>query len=106
MNSLKIFKVSVENVGEAFNTNGYFEYIDLWSSPFTWGGTSVPGEGELVVIQESQTIYFDAKTPILAGVLILGGSLIFDDNQDVSLDAEYIVITDGGMLQIGQLVSK
>ena len=96
-----LVKVSVENVGEAINTNAYFEYIDLWSSPFTWGGTSVPGEGELVVIQESQTIYFDAKTPILAGVLILGGSLIFDDMQDVSLQAQYIIITSNGKLQIG-----
>ena len=78
-----------------------FQYIDLWSSVFTWGGTSVPSEGDLVVIQGSQTIYFDAQTPVLAGVIILGGSLIFDDMQDVSLQAQYIIIAANGTLQIG-----
>ena len=27
--------------------------------------------------------------------------MIFDDNQDVSLNAEYILVTDGGRIQIG-----
>ena len=31
----------------------------------------------------------------------MGGSLIFDDNQDVELQAEYIIITGGGKLVIG-----
>ena len=38
---------------------------------------------------------------MLAGLLILGGSLIFDDNQDVSLSAGYIIIAAGGKLQVG-----
>jgi hypothetical protein len=29
---------------------------------------------------------------------------IFDDNQDVSLNVEYIIITDGGLLQIGMFI--
>ena len=73
----------------------------MWSSVFTWGGTSVPAEGDLVVIQESQTIYFDTQTPVLAGIIIMGGSLIFDDMQDVSLKVQYIIITSNGTLQIG-----
>ena len=27
--------------------------------------------------------------------------MIFDDNQDVTLNAEYIIVTDGGTLQVG-----
>ena len=55
-----------------------------------------------MVIQSGKVIYFDAvTTPVLAGVIIQGGSLIFDDNQDVNLNARYIVITEGGLLQIG-----
>ncbi len=74
----------------------------MWSSPWTWGGLAAPGEGEIAVIQNGQNIYFDAaSTPTLKAIIIQGGSLIFDDNQDVSLDVEYIVITDGGLLQIG-----
>jgi hypothetical protein len=34
-------------------------------------------------------------------VIIQGGELIFDDNQDVTLKAEYIVISDSGKLQVG-----
>jgi len=55
----------------------------------------------VAVIGRSQTIYFNTETPILKGVIIQGGSLIFDDQQDVHLRAEYIVISDGGKLQIG-----
>ena len=53
------------------------------------------------MIGASQTIYFDAQTPILTGVIILGGSLIFDDSQDVNLKAQYIIIAANGLLQIG-----
>lgn len=37
----------------------------------------------------------------MKGVIIQGGALIFDDNQDVSLNTEYIIITDRGKLQVG-----
>jgi hypothetical protein len=73
----------------------------LWSSRYTWGGSDPPSAGDLVVIGASQTIYFDAQTPVLTGVIILGGALIFDDMQDVSLQAQYIIIASGGRLQIG-----
>jgi hypothetical protein len=73
-------------------TNVYFQYIDLWSSIYTWGGVSLPQAGDLVVIGPSQTIYLDTETAVLAGLIIQGGSLIFDDKQDVHLQAQYIVI--------------
>lgn len=60
-----------------------------------------PGEGEIAVIGKNQYIYLDTTTPVLKGILIIGGSLIFDDNQDVELNAEYIVIAEGGKLQVG-----
>ena len=72
--------------------NVKFEYIDFWSSKWTWGGTSTPQQGEVAVINKGQTIYFDDNTPVLKGLIINGGSLIFDDNQDVHLQAEYIII--------------
>jgi len=99
-----LFKYSANSLYLIFTfskTNVNFQYIDLWSSPYTWGGSSPPSAGDLVVIGASQTIYFDASTPILSGVIILGGSLIFDDMQDVSLHAKYIIIAAGGRLQIG-----
>ena len=74
----------------------------MWSSKFTWGGESIPEEGDLVVINStSKIVYLDTCTPILKGLIILGGTLIFDDNQDVCLQAEYIIITNSGKLQVG-----
>jgi len=78
-----------------------FEYIDLWSSRFTWGGYQPPEEGEIAVIGPNQHIYFDAVTPVLKVLIIQNGSLTFDDYQDVSLSVEYILLIDGGRLQIG-----
>lgn len=53
------------------------------------------------MISSGQTIYLDTNTPVLKGLIVQGGSLIFDDNQDVNLNAEYILVTDGGSLQVG-----
>ncbi len=96
-------QVFILNKGYALNNGSVqYQYIDLWSSQWTWGGLPPPGEGELAVISFGQTIYFDAvSTPKLKGIIIQGGSLIFDDNQDVSLNVEYIIIADKGTLQIG-----
>lgn len=74
----------------------------MWSSKWTWGGFDPPGEGELAVIGPGQKVYFDAtSTPNLKGIIIQGGTFIFDDSQDVSLNVEYIIVTDNGKFQIG-----
>lgn len=77
-----------------------FSYIDVWSSIFTWGGTTLPAEGEFVVIPAGQTLLLDISTPILSFLLIQGGQLIFDE-RDIELQANNIMITDGGLLQVG-----
>jgi hypothetical protein len=103
--SSAILNVNVEIIGNglAFNDGSVqFEYIDLWSSKYTWGGLEPPGEGEIAVISYGQHIYFDvASTPVLKGLIIQGGSLIFDDNQDVALNVEYVIILAGGKFQVG-----
>ena len=76
-----------------------FEYIDLWSSPFTWGGEGLPREGDSVVIQEGQTVFLDTDTPVLNLVLV-EGALVFEDKQDLHLQAKYIFINTG-RLQVG-----
>ncbi|CAF4012065.1 unnamed protein product [Rotaria sp. Silwood2] len=89
------------------NGNGYaissvdFQYIDLWSSPWTWGGNEPPEAGTLVIIENYVTIYLDIETPILKVLVIDNSTLIFDDSQDVTLNVEYIVIVNGGHLQVG-----
>ncbi len=51
-----------------------FEYIDLWSSTFTWGGGPVPQAGDLVVITED--IVLDIDTPVLEMLIIKGGFIL------------------------------
>ncbi|CAF3592631.1 unnamed protein product [Rotaria sordida] len=92
--------VSIVNGGNAIGS-AQFQYIDLWSSPWTWGGDSPPDEGTIVSIDSGKTVYFDTTTPIIKAIVIDNASLIFDDNQDVALNAEYILVVNGGRLQIG-----
>ncbi|XP_068189914.1 fibrocystin-L-like [Antennarius striatus] len=86
---------SIEGKGRAL-----LFYIDVWSSRFTWGGLSPPGAGMFAVVTKGQTILLDTSTPVLKMLLIQGGTLVFDE-ADIELQAENILITDGGRLQIG-----
>ncbi|KAG7173087.1 Fibrocystin-L-like 2 [Homarus americanus] len=56
--------------------DGTFFYIDRWSSIYTWGGGPVPSEGQLVVIEEGQTILMDQSTEVLKMLLIKGEGYI------------------------------
>ncbi|XP_069051252.1 PKHD1 like 1, tandem duplicate 1 [Lepisosteus oculatus] len=93
-------KVGIGNNGIAKLDNADFFYIDVWSSKYTWGGLSPPEEGTFAVITKGQTILLDTSTPVLKMLLIQGGMLVFDE-ADIELQAENILITDGGVLQIG-----
>ena len=52
--------------------NADFEYIDMWSSVFTWGGNPLPVAGDLVVIPEDMTVRLDVDTPVFKVLLING----------------------------------
>ncbi|XP_044933989.1 fibrocystin-L [Mustela putorius furo] len=93
-------RVNIRGIGMARLDDSDFLYVDAWSSNFSWGGKSPPEEGSLVVITKGQTVLLDQNTPILKMLLIQGGTLIFDE-ADIELQAENILITDGGLLQIG-----
>ncbi|XP_078254550.1 PKHD1 like 1, tandem duplicate 1 [Rhinoraja longicauda] len=93
-------KVNVGGNGIAKLDFAHFYYVDVWSSRFTWGGLSPPERGSLVVITKGQTILLDQSTPVLKMLLIQGGALVFDE-ADIELQAENILITDGGLLQVG-----
>jgi len=87
--------------GHGVTKDGKFNLKPKLYILFISGGLPPPGEDDIVVIGPNQYIYFDTTTPILTAIIIQSGSLIFDDNQDVNLNVGYIVITDGGTLQIG-----
>lgn len=92
-------RVEVGNQGIATQDLADFEYIDLWSSPYTWGYKSPPGKGDFVTISKGQTILLDVDTPAFS-ILVIRGVVIFDD-KDLTLNAERILVVDGGRLQVG-----
>ena len=48
---------------------------------------------------QGQTVLLDTSTPKMKMILIEGGELIFDE-ANVELNAENILITNGGLLQV------
>nr|ACD54600.1 fibrocystin-like protein [Adineta vaga] len=94
--------VHVSINGEAYAAgNVTFQYIDRWSSPWTWGGDVPPEADTIVSIENGTTVYLDISTPILKALVIDNATLIFDDSQNIALNAEFIIIVNGGRLQIG-----
>lgn len=92
-------RVEVENRGFATQDYAHFHYIDLWSSPFTWGHRNPPGTGDSVIIERGQTVLLDVVTPVFE-LLVIRGNLIFDE-KNITLQAKKILIVDGGRLQVG-----
>lgn len=68
-----------------------FIYIDVWSSPWTWGGDSIPVEGELVVIREGHTVLLDVDTPILNTLLIDGKDPLILAHHKVHMEDECFI---------------
>ena len=94
-----LVEVYVANNGYSNSSGVSFEFIDVWSSIYTWGDMDIPVEGDFVVISPNQTILLDVTTPVLS-FLLIQGTLIFDE-ADLTLNSEYILVTDGGLLQVG-----
>lgn len=99
------FPVEVEVPGKgnaAIGNNGTFRYVDRWSSIWTWGGLGTPQEGEFIVIEEGQEIVLDVTTPKLAFLLLNGGHLIFEREEDgLVLNSEFILLLNDGVLEVG-----
>jgi hypothetical protein len=74
-------------------------YIDRWSALTSWKNQEPPIAGDLVWVPEGQVIMLDVNTPVLNSVLV-EGSLYFDTQKDVTLDAYYIFVK-GGLMQVG-----
>ena len=103
--------VNVVGTGLATGTNiPQFRYVNLWSSPATWGCSSGTFEecegapnadGHAVEIGPGNEILLDVTTPVLSLLLIREGALVWDISKDnLQLNAEYIVIV-GGSFTLG-----
>ena len=86
--------VLVKGRGSDGSRNTLYDYIDRWSSPYTWGGAAPPTDGESVHIRSGQTIILDEDTALL-NLIVIEGNLIFEDEQNLHLQARYIFINNG-----------
>ena len=97
-----VVNVVIRGRGAVMSHNVRFDYVDYWSSPYTWGGAAPPTDGESVYIKTGQTVLLDTDTAML-NLLVIEGSLIFEDKQDLHLQAKYIFINNG-RLQVYMLM--
>ena len=79
-------------------------YADRWSDNATWGGESLPREGDLVYVPPGQTLLVDVPVvPVLKSVVV-EGALIFEDfdnnGQEKTFESYFIMVREG-VLQIG-----
>eukprot|EP00854_Cymbomonas_tetramitiformis_P002776 gene2777-3559_t len=86
-----------------------YTYIDKWSSRTTWGGAEPPGPGESAMIPAGTTVLFDVEHAELH-LLIIAGTLLFDDSGNRNLTAGYIWLNQdtqaegsAARLQVGTL---
>ena len=89
--------VLVEGRGAAVVDAGVkYEYIDLWSSKTTWGGSNPPVVGDTVWIPVGQRVLLDVSPPRLY-MLVVQGSLIFD-RVNLELTCNYIFVMEGSFV--------
>jgi len=70
-----------------------------WSDASTWDG-GVPGPDDIVVIEAGERVVLDSSVEVKA-ILVNGGELIVEDTQDIALSADWILVLDGGLFQVG-----
>ena len=70
-----------------------------WSDAATWGG-KVPGIEDIVVIGPGQRVVLDTFVWVKA-IFVNGGELIVEDTKDLKLAADWILVNEGGLFQVG-----
>jgi hypothetical protein len=77
-----------------------FHYVLRWSDKRTWGVDLPPIDGDLVYVPQGMTLLIDQDTPILEGIAVNNGTLIFSDEKDITVQAHFITV-DGGQFIAG-----
>ncbi|XP_069582956.1 fibrocystin [Ranitomeya imitator] len=76
-------------------------FCGLWSRNSTWPSGHPPLDGDNVTVERGRTLLLDDSTHLLHWLHIKGGKLIFIGSGFIHLRAHYILISDGGELQVG-----
>jgi hypothetical protein len=66
-----------------------------WSNPTTWGVSIPPIDNDLIYVPVGTTLLVDVNTPILNGIAVEGGTLVFSDDLDLVVQAGFITMNGG-----------
>lgn len=72
-----------------------FLYVLKWSDSKTWGVDLPPVDGDLVVVPTGLTLMVDQNTPLLKGIAVDGGRLVFSDDLDLVIKTGFITLNKG-----------
>ena len=72
-----------------------FLYVLKWSNPLTWGSDMPPVDNDLIFVPKGTTLYVDQDTPILEGIAVEGGTLVFADEGNLTVQAGFMTLIGG-----------
>lgn len=72
---------------------------DRWSSSASWQGRK-PGMEDIVVISKDDRLVLNENARV-KGIIIDGGELLVEDAKDLSLTADWILVINSGLFQVG-----
>ncbi|NXG59728.1 PKHD1 protein, partial [Hemiprocne comata] len=83
------------------NTQLALQFCGRWEEDSSWPAGHQPRDGDNVTIEEGRTLLLGTTTTNLNLLHLKGGKLLFTGPGPVELHAHYILISDGGELQVG-----
>ncbi|NXW03822.1 PKHD1 protein, partial [Fregetta grallaria] len=83
------------------NTQFALQFCGRWDEDSSWPAGHQPRDGDNVTIEEGRTLLLGTTTTNLNLLHLKGGKLLFTGPGPVELHAHYILISDGGELQVG-----
>ncbi|XP_019346863.2 fibrocystin isoform X1 [Alligator mississippiensis] len=87
--------------GQNTQRHARLRFCGPWSKSSSWLDGCPPQDGDNVTVERGQTLLLDTITGILNLLHVKGGKLLFGGPGPVGLHAHYILVSDGGKLQVG-----
>lgn len=91
--SANTFSVSID--GKKGIIRASFLYVLKWSDSRTWGVDLPPIDDDLVYVPQGMTLLVDQDTPLLKGIAVENGTLLFANNTNITVQAGFITIVGG-----------
>uniref|UniRef100_A0A8C5IPZ5 PKHD1 ciliary IPT domain containing fibrocystin/polyductin n=1 Tax=Junco hyemalis TaxID=40217 RepID=A0A8C5IPZ5_JUNHY len=83
------------------NTQLALQWCGRWDEDSSWPAGHQPRDGDNVKIEGGRTVLLGTTTSVLNLLQLQGGKLLFTGPGPVELHAHYILVSDGGELQVG-----